>query len=448
MSLTEAVSIKRRILSAVLALALLLSTLSFISCEKKGGLPTKEEISERANSEEQAVYAYAVDYFAAWGIPVAEQYEQKVITVQYVYHKFYYKSEELPSSLVWARTAVSIFLDEHYDVIDHSNESELADAVINSLVDAVGDRYSYYRNLEETEGYDEDMSGSFVGIGVSITEEDGGGAIFVTGLISGGGAEEAGILPGDRIVGVDGESVESLGYQSSIDKVRGKEGTRVKLTILRGEQTLEFDIERRRVTEESVTYKIDENKIGYVRISSFKGNTASQFYAAIDALEAAGVLGVVYDLRSNGGGYLSAVVSMLSYIAPKGTEIVSFTNDYSSPMFASSEHTFLVPSVVICNEYTASAGELFTAGIRDFGAMGLLDTSIVGKTTFGKGILQTQKGFVDGSTITLTACYYNPPSRENYHGVGITPDVQAEYSRDNDGQYNAAMEKIAELINK
>ena len=443
MSQAEAVSIKRRILSAVLAIVLLFS---LISCNTKGEKSlSKEEISARANSEEQEVYAYSLDYFEAWGIPVAEKYEQKVITAQYVYHKFYYKSEELPSSLVWARAAVSIFLDEYYDVIDLSDPAEVADAVIGSLVDAVGDRYSYYRNPEETEGYEDDMSGSFVGIGVSITEEDGGGAIFVTGLISGGGAEEAGILPGDKIVAVDGESVESLGYQNSINKVRGKEGTRVKLTVLRGEESLNFDIERRRVTEESVTYEIDENKIGYVRISSFKANTASQFCDAIDALEAAEVRGVVYDLRSNGGGYLSAVVSMLSYIAPKGTEIVSFSNDYSSPMFASNEHTFLVPSVVICNEYTASAGELFTAGIRDFSKMGLLDASIVGKTTFGKGILQTQKAFTDGSTITLTACYYNPPSRENYHGVGITPDIIAEYSRDNDGQYNAAMEKISEL---
>ena len=443
MSQVEAVSIKRRILSAVLALVLLFS---LVSCNFGGEkFPTKEEISEKANSEEQALYAYSVDYFKAWGIPIAEKYEQKVITAQYVYHKFYYKSEELPTSLVWARTAVSIFLDEYYDIIDLSDSTEVADAVIGSLVNAVGDRYSYYRNLEETEGYEDDMSGSFVGIGVSITEEDGGGAIFVTGLIGGGGAEEAGILPGDRIVEVDGESVESLGYQNSINKVRGKEGTHVKLTILRGEESLSFDIERRRVTEESVTYEIDENKIGYVRISSFKANTASQFCDAIDALEAAEVRGVVYDLRSNGGGYLSAVVSMLSYIAPKGTEIVSFSNDYSSPMFASNEHTFLVPSVVICNEYTASAGELFTAGIRDFSKMGLLDASIVGKTTFGKGILQTQKVFTDGSTITLTACYYNPPSRENYHGVGITPDIIAEYSRDNDGQYNAAMEKISEL---
>ena len=430
-----------------MAVALLFSSLFISSCNYgKERVLSKDEISERVSSEEQKSYGYVLDYFEAWGVPVAEIYEQKVITVQYIYLKSYYKSEELPSSLVWARGAVSIFLDEYYDLVDLSDQTEVADAIIYSLVDAVGDRYSYYRTPEETEGYEGDMSGSFVGVGVSITEHEDGTAIVVQGLITGGTAEEAGIIPGDLIIAVDGESVSTLGYDAAIDRVRGKEGTRVKLTVKRADETIIFDVERKKVTEESVTYTIDENKIGYVRISSFKANTASQFYEAIDALEEAGVQGVVYDLRSNGGGYLSAVVSMLSYIAPKDTEIVSFSHDYSDTMYAVSEHTFLVPSVVICNQYTASAGELFTAGIRDFSKMGLLSASIVGQNTFGKGILQTQRTFTDGSTITFTACYYNPPSRENYHGVGIAPDVLADYSADSDGQYNAAMEKIAELI--
>ena len=377
-----------------MVLVLLFSFLSLESCvgTTQDAPLSREEIEQRAASDEQKKHGYALDYFEDWGVPVAEKYEQKVITVQYIYQRSYYKSDELPSSLEWAREAISIFLSEYYDTVDKESAREVSDAVISSLVEAVGDRYSYYRTPVETEGYTEDMSGSFVGIGVSVVEEDGGGAIVVSGVISGGGAEEAGILAGDKIIAVDGKSVESLGYQQAIANVRGEEGTRVKLTVLRGEDTLTFDIARRKVTEESVTYEIDENnKIGYVRISSFKANTASQFFDAIDALEKEGVKGVIYDLRSNGGGYLSAVVSMLSYIAPKGTEIVSFSNGYGEPMYSGSEHTFMIPSVVIANEYTASAGELFTAGIRDFSDMGFFPATLVGTNTFGKGIMQTQK---------------------------------------------------------
>ena len=141
-------------------------------------------------------------------------------------------------------------------------------------------------------------------------------------------------------------------------------------------------------------------------------------------MKANGAVGIVYDLRSNPGGYLSSVVDILSYISPKGTTIASFSNDYADTMVDDDSHSLTLPSVVICNERTASAGELFTAAMRDFDEeFGYFDVTIVGTTTYGKGVMQSSFHLGDGSFLTLTVAYYNPPSGKNYDGEGITPDV-------------------------
>jgi carboxyl-terminal processing protease len=200
----------------------------------------------------------------------------------------------------------------------------------------------------------------------------------------------------------------------------------------------------------TVRYSIGEDKIAYVRISSFKDNTGKQFIEAIDAIEKAGAVGVIFDLRNNGGGYLSAVSEMLSYIAPKGTELVSFSNNYSRPIYATHSHTFTLPSVVICNGYTASAAELFTSAMRDFSDMGFFDVLVVGETTYGKGVMQSSYPFTDGSVITVTVAYYYPPCRIGYDGEGISPKAENTVTDDEsteiDEQRERANSVIKELI--
>ena len=165
-------------------------------------------------------------------------------------------------------------------------------------------------------------------------------------------------------------------------------------------------------------------------------------------MEKNGVKAVIYDLRNNTGGYLSSVLNALDYVAPKGTTLASFSNDYDDDEVSKSSHSFLIPTVVICNEMTASAGELFTAGIRDLADMGHLDATLVGTKTFGKGIMQSTFTLSDGSTITLTVAYYMPPSGKNYHEVGITPDVVVERTKDGDVQLDAAYAAIESLLNR
>ena len=443
-------SIKRTLGVLMILLTISLAVLALSSCKKQEVPLTRQEIEANISESVEGNHKYALNYLKDWGIPTPGfVYQSKIKNVEKAYHTSYYKSDELPSNYELAKKTANLFLEHFYEKedFDATDESALTDAIIFCYVESIGDDYSVYRTPTEDDDYTTDMSGSFVGIGVGVIYSRIDNTITVTEVYPSSGAADAGILPGDLIVQVDEKTVQDTDYSVIINSIRGEEGTRVTITILRGSERITLDVERRKVIEQSVSYSINEENVGYIKITSFKDNTAGQFKEAVDALEEAEVKAVIYDLRSNGGGYLHAVVEMLDYIAPQGTKLVSFSNGYGSPIFAYDEHTFLIPSVVICNEYTASAGELFTSAIRDFSSLGFLNAKLVGVTTFGKGIMQSGISFTDGSSLTFTVAYYNPPSGVNYHGVGISPDIEIELSELYDNQLEAAYEAAASLIN-
>lgn len=383
--------------------------------------------------------SYVHSYFEEWYFP--EFSASRLYSVENAFKKQYV--ETLPPASELALKMKDCFFEYFFDEIDLRDKEKMTLALIDCFIYSVGDDYAIYRTPEEYDNYNEDMSGEIIGIGVQVLFDRLENTCLIESVNFGSGAEAAGILPGDYIIAVDDMPVSELGYEKTISAVRGEEGTRVKITVKREDKELSFDVTRSLVVARSVTYSINEEKIGYIKITSFKDNTFEQFKEAIDSFEEAGCVGVIYDLQNNPGGYLSAVVDMLSYIAPKGTQLVSFSNDYASPIKADHPHTFLIPTVVICNRYTASAGELFTAAIRDFGKDGMLEVTIVGETSYGKGIMQNTFSFSDGSTITMTVAYYNPPSGVNYHKIGITPDVPSE---DMAGVLYDAYEEISKLI--
>ncbi len=432
------------------AISLLLITVSLViilvGC---GGnedlvLKTKDEITAAISAEDNKKGMYAYDYIDDWGIPLFDK--SKFKGTEIVYRDYYV--EDLPDAYTMAKSTVELFLEYFYDKIDITDEDEITDGLIACYVQSVGDPYSFYRTADEFEDYDEDMSGEFAGIGVTVIYSYVEETMTVTAVSPGAGAQKAGILPGDLIIKADGVSVKELGYQKTISAIRGEIGTSVKVTVLRDGVEIDFDIVRQKIVEETVTYTIDENKIGYVTITEFKDVTYSQFKTAIDALEKEGVRGIIYDVRSNPGGYLHSVLDVLSYIIPKGEVLATFTNGYADPAKSDNKHTLLIPTVVVCDRYTASAGELFTSALRDYGTGEdrLFDVEIVGTRTFGKGIMQTSLTFTDGSALTLTVSYYNPPSGKNYHGEGITPTVTVENGTEGDAQMDAATAAVLELL--
>ena len=433
-------SIKR---AACTLVVFVLLVLLFTSCTRSAGSDTvysKDILTENVTRGATSEHNFVWQYLDEWDFPTFTA--SKLKSVETTFRAYFYKG--VPDSCELAPTVALAFLEGYYDLVDLTDEGAVTDAIIDSYVTSLGDRYSVYRTKDEYKDYTSGMSGNYTGIGIVVTQSDEG-LIHINSVNEGGSAYEKGLKAGDLITSVDGIPVLERGYEDSINAISGEEGTTVTLTVDRDGESLTFTLTRRKLVESSVTYSL-ENGIGYIKISSFKSNTDEQFIAAVDYMEKNGVKAVIYDLRNNTGGYLSSVLNALDYVAPKGTTLASFSNDYDDDEVSKSSHSFLIPTVVICNEMTASAGELFTAGIRDLADMGHLDATLVGTKTFGKGIMQSTFTLSDGSTITLTVAYYMPPSGKNYHEVGITPDVVVERTKDGDVQLDAAYAAIESLL--
>lgn len=412
--------IRKRIFIPILLL-FIASTLVFSSCD----LTEPDE--------------YATSHLSDYDVPSFDK--AKFRALERMFRDFFV--EDLPPSEEMAERTAALYFENYHEKIDTADTSAVTDALLRSYVLATGDRFSVYRTEEENEQYNEEMSGKFYGIGIAVTYSEEKNTLTVTDVYEDGSAYEVGIKVGDLIVGVDTSRFSDIGYEATVNKIRGEENTTVGITVLRAGEEITFVTTRRQVVIDTVRYSIDKNKIGYIKISSFRDNTASQFLEALKFMENSGAVGIVYDLRDNTGGYLHSVVDTLSYIAPDDTTIVSFSNGYANPIEDTSELELTLPSVVICNEMTASAGELFTSAMRDFDELyGYFDVTLVGKNTFGKGIMQRTYYLGDGSTITMTVAYYNPPSGENYNGKGIVPDVVAEP----DSQLAAAYAEIYKLV--
>ena len=369
----------------------------------------------------------------------------KLKSVEVLYRDYYISDMTAPDEL--APLVAEHYFENYHEKIDTGNKNDVTDALVRSYVAVIGDPYSFYRSSEEHKDYDATMSGTYFGIGVEVRWSAEDQTMTVTQLFDDGGAQEAGVKVGDLITSANGKLLSDIGYDAMVAEILGEADTTVTVTVLRGDEELSFTITRRKIVEKTVTYSIDENKIAYIKIASFKSNTPKQFKEAVDYIKSHGAVAVVYDLRGNGGGYLSSLVDVVSHISPAGTLITSFSNGETAEWDTTFEQLTL-PTVVLCDEYTASAGELFTACMRDFEALGFFEVTIVGEKTYGKGVMQRTFPFTDGSSLTITIGYYNPPSGENYDGKGVTPDVIVELTGEGDAQLDAAYEEINKFINK
>lgn len=407
---------------------------------------TKEELTAYINETPASKRASTVEeILIGWRMP---SFTKNLLSgVERCYELYYYK--ELPQKNTLAYDTAMHFINEYFDTVDRSDPTAVAYALIDSYIAAIGDPYSYYRTADQFEDYEEDMSGEFAGIGVSVETSLSNGGILVINTITGSPAEKVGILPGDRIIKVGEKVVAEIGYDVAVSLIKGEVGTIVNITVLRDGEEMAFNIERALVTEQSVVYAMLENNVAYIRITSFKGNTAEQFKEAIDFIEAEGAEGIIFDLRNNPGGYLTAICNALSYLVPSGTPIASFSSDKAAisashgTQMEPVDHVLTIPAVVICNRYTASAGELFTAAIRDFTEMGLINATTLGETTYKKGVMQSTLTFTNGAALTLTTAYYNPPLGVNYDGIGVVPDIPLAEDAD---YVEAAFNKITEII--
>ena len=424
----------RLLLLLSLVLALLVGTLSGCSVTRPDY--SKEELQANMDRESDAAYTTVFEYLNYWRFPAYSYY--KMYLMDLFVAQCYYK--EIEDMRALAYETARLYLEHFYDTTDRTDRTATTDAYLLCYTEALGDPYAVYRTADEYEDYDVDMSGTFVGIGVSVVYDSFTNEIEIVEVVPDSPAEEAGILPGDFIVGVGDLLVSEEEYLTVVNAIRGEEGAEVTVYVDRQGQTLSFTMARRTLTDHTVRYEmIEGTTLGYVRITQFKDNTAAQFKEAMDALARDGATGYLFDMRGNPGGYLHAVVECVAYLSEAGATIASFDNG-DEPKIDADDHEVNAPMVVLANGSTASAGELFTAAVRD-----LKSAVVVGETTYKKGVMQGTYPLGDGSTITMTIAHYNPPSGVNYDGIGVIPDVELANGEEGDAQYDRALDILLTL---
>ena len=336
----------------------------------------------------------------------------------------------------------------YYEDVD---QSALEDGIYQGIMASVGDPYTCYYNEEEIKKQQEDINGTFKGIGAYLQIDTVAGYPLVSGVMEGSPAEEAGVMEGDYIYKVDGEDVAGLDLTTVVMMVRGEEGTQVELTVIRNGEEVVVTPTRREITSETVRYSFrEEDKIAVIKITEFDEITPDQFRDALSKVEADKAEGIMIDLRSNPGGSLGAVVDMCNEILPKG--IIVYTEDKNGQkeeFFSDGTHELDKPLVVLVNQYSASASEIFSGAVKDYGI-----GTLVGKKTFGKGIVQRVIALTDGTAVKITVSKYYTPNGINIHGTGIEPDVEVELDADKyldegiDTQYEEGLRVLTEKMNE
>ena len=354
----------------------------------------------------------------------------------------------LPPQTVSKINTVLEMIDEEY-LFEYTDE-DMEAGILKGIMYGLGDVYSQYYTVKEFNDVVTSTKGNFCGIGVMIRQNAEKGYVDVTDVLEGGSAIEAGIKIGDCIIGVDGKRIpEDVEAATAMDMVKGEAGTKVKLTILRGEEILEFEITRKVIPVISVKYEMKEDKIGYIHLEQFTEASAKQFKDAVDALTEEGMSGLVIDVRDNPGGTLTSVLAITDYLMPEGLIMYEEDKYGRKQEYRSTDAAAMlnVPCVILTNENSASAAEVFSGAMKDNKL-----ATIVGKTTYGKGIVQTLRMLSDGTGLKYTVRHYFTPNGHDIHGVGIKPDIEVDLdkklyeSEGIDSQLEAAVKHLKETM--
>ena len=329
-------------------------------------------------------------------------------------------------------------IDETY--LHDVKEKDLNEGIYKGYVEGLGDQYSAYYDKKETKELTESLDGSFSGIGAVMTQDASSGVITITRVYDDSPAKKAGIKTGDILYRVEEKTVTGKDLDKVVSWIKGKKGTKVNLTLLRGTNGDKIKVTATRdvINVETVKYKVLENQIGYISISEFDSVTGAQFAKALKKLQKKNIEGLVVDLRNNPGGSLSTVCDILDSILPKGLIVYTKDKNGKKEEYTSDEkHRLNLPMSVLVNGQSASASEIFAGAVQDYGK-----AEIIGTQTYGKGVVQNLFDLKDGTCVKLTTSEYFTPKGRNIDGKGITPDVKIEY------KYNAKDPKADNQLDK
>ena len=319
-------------------------------------------------------------------------------------------------------------LDQLADMIEErfigdADRTAMEDAAAAAMVDSLGDRWSYYIPASQYDSYKDQMANSYVGIGVTIQVTEDHSGFLVTKVEERGPAKEAGILPGDRIVAVAGQSVLELDVDSTAVLVKGEEGTYVDITVNREGEEITFSVERRKIETVVASGLMLDDEIGLVTIVNFDSRCADETIAAIESLLDQGATSLIFDVRNNPGGYASELVKVLDYLLPEGD--LFRTVDYRGVEDVDTSDAKClegIPFAVLVNGESYSAAEFFAAAMREYEV-----AIVVGEPTVGKGYFQITYQLNDGSAVGLSVGkYFTPKGVSLAEEGGIVPDVVVE----------------------
>lgn len=337
--------------------------------------------------------------------------------------------------------------------LDEIDNLEVEDGIYTGLVDALDDPYSVYYDEEALSAMEESTNGEYAGIGAMMSQNPDTMEVQVIQCYDGTPSKEAGMLAGDVMISLNGEDITGLELSSIVAKIKDGETTSVTIGLLRDGEELELEVERRVVEIPTVEWEMLEDGIGYLRILEFDLVTVSQFEEAMKELEAAKMEKLIVDVRDNPGGVLQTVCEILDQILPEG--LIVYTEDkygHREEYRSDAANVFEKPLVVLVNENSASASEVFSGAIKDYGV-----GTLVGTKTFGKGIVQRLFHLSDGTGLKLTISKYYTPNGNDIHEKGIEPDVEVEMkeydtetlqqiTEENWKEYDNQLEKAVEVL--
>ena len=305
--------------------------------------------------------------------------------------------------------------------IEETDRTAMEDAAAAAMVDSLGDKWSHYMSAENYLIYREQMNNAYVGIGITITVSEDGSGFLVTEVNKGGAAEEAGMIAGDVILEIEGQTTEGMTTTQARDLVRGVEGTQVKLVIRRDSERLELSVTRKTVETPVTDSWLLEDGIGLITIYNFDDRCAKETIAAIENLMEQGAEALIFDVRGNPGGYKDELVELLDYLLPEGPLFRS--EDYTGKVFVdeSDASCLEMPMAVLVDADSYSAAEFFAAALDEYDA-----AVVVGQPTSGKGYFQNTFELDDGSAVTISIGKYTTPNGVSLADVGITPEILVE----------------------
>lgn len=382
-------------------------------------------LGQRAGTSQQVVSKYesTIDVEVGSDSVINKEFLQKVSTLETMIKQMYY--------------------------LDEVETQDLREGAYEGMVNALGDVYSVYYTPEETEEIFNQSEGVYYGIGAYCQLDSVTGYVKITGTIKGTPAEEAGLMAGDLIYMVEEEDMAGLDVTQVVMKIKGEEGTKVHLTLVRDGAYVEADVERRKIESPTVEYQMLEDQMGYVQLSEFDDVTVKQFQEALEAIKTENAQGMILDLRGNPGGNLDTVVEIADMLLDEG--MIVYIEDKSGSRqeyFAKDGMDWELPIVVLVDGNSASASEVLSGALKDHER-----ATLVGTTTYGKGIVQSLRSLKDGSSLKLTVSAYYTPNGINVHGTGIEPDItepfdaELYYGEDQiDNQLEKAKEVLKELM--